>query len=231
MGDKNRKAGLLVGSIFISLALVFLLISIGIKHISVIKNDTLSEKESVSSYTDDSKVDEDVWGTGVEDESTGNTSEEPEANSQQDTGSESNTEASNTEGKTEESVTGNEAESEGTSAETQIEGTESSEKMVDNNETPTGVDSWTEINESSIDYSVAERSTGGVVNSKKVYLTKEGTLVYSLDISCKVNGEEKVLSYYCGYSAYDKVKENDLVTVKYKEPTDNTILISRVEVN
>lgn len=230
MGDKNRKAGLLVGGIFISLALVFLLISIGIKHISVIKNDTLSEKESVSSYTDD-KIDEDVWGTGAEDESTGNTSEEPEADSQQGTGSESSTEASNTEGKTGESVTGNETVSKDTSAETPSEGTESNEKMVDNTETPTGADSWTEINESSIDYSVAERSTGGVVNSKKVYLTKEGTLVYSLDISCKINGEEKVLSYYCGYSAYDKVKENDLVTVKYKEPTDNTILISRVEVN
>lgn len=230
MGDKNRKAGLLVGGIFISLALVFLLISIGIKHVSVIKNDTLSEKESVSSYTDD-KIDEDVWGAGAGDESTGNTSEEPEADSQQGTGSESSNEASNTEGKTGESVTGNEAVSEGTSAETSSEGTESNEKMVDNTETPTGVDSWTEINESSIDYSVAERSTGGVVNSKKVYLTKEGTLVYSLGISCKINGEEKVLSYYCGYSAYDKVKENDLVTVKYKEPTDNTILISRVEVN
>lgn len=217
MGDRNRKAGLLVGGIFISLALVFLLISIGVKHIGVVKRDTLSEQEGVSSYTEEGQVDESVWGTNESNghtvsDNTGTETSEQESAQEQEPASEQEPVKENP--------------SEGTIPE---ETQETKSQAITEN--PTGVASWTEINESSIDYNVLESSADGVVISKKVYLTEEGTLVYCLGIECRINNELRVLPYYCGYSAYSNVSENDLVSVKYKKPTDSTIMISRVEVN
>lgn len=236
MSDKNRKAGLLVGGIFISIALVFLLISIGFKHIGVKKKDALSTQEGVSSYTDtsntantgttDSQVDENVWGTEAGNDNTDtqdsqpitdeNTVPEVDVNKTQGTGADKTTEEVQNE-------------SQGTDT-AQIQDTPA-DKSVATTEDSNQVGAWTEINESSIDYSVDELQTDGVVSSKKVYLTNEGTLVYCLDIDCKIDGNKRVLSYYCGYSAYNNVEEGDLVLVKYKNPTGNTIMISKVEVN
>lgn len=218
MGDRNRKAGLLVGGIFISLALVFLLISIGIKHIGVVKQDTLSEQEGVSSYTEES-----VWGTN---ESSGHTVSDGTQESES-MGTETQEQETVPE---QEPVSEQEPVKENPSEGIVPEETQE-EKSQATTENLTGVASWTEINESSIDYNVLESSADGVITSKKVYLTEEGTLVYYLGIECRINNELRVLPYYCGYSAYNNVSENDLVSVKYKKPTDSTIMISRVEVN
>lgn len=246
MSDKNRKAGLLVGGIFISIALVFLLISIGFKHIGVKKKDALSTQGSVSSYTDTAntnnitpqaeQAEEDVWGTEGGNDSTDTsgqsptTDEEPipevDANEFQGTGID--TKAGGTE--VEDSKV--EEESQGTdTADTAKSNDTSSDKVTATTEDASQVGAWTEINESSIDYSVDELHADGVVSKKKVYLTSEGTLVYCIDIDCKVDGEKRVLSYYCGYSAYANVEEGDLVLVKYKNPTGSTIMVTKVEVN
>lgn len=246
MSDKNRKAGLLVGGIFISIALVFLLISIGFKHIGVKKKDALSTQGSVSSYTDTAntnnitpqaeQAEENVWGTegGNDDTATSGqsptTGEEPvpevDANESQGTGTDTTSED------TEVEDTKVEEESQGTDA-TDIAKSDdtSSDKVTATTEDASQVGAWTEINESSIDYSVDELHADGVVSKKKVYLTSEGTLVYCIDIDCKVDGEKRVLSYYCGYSAYANVEEGDLVLVKYKNPTGSTIMVTKVEVN
>ena len=239
MSDKNRKAGLLVGGIFISIALVFLLISIGFKHIGVKKKDALSTQGSVSSYTDTantgnvtSQAEESVWGTEGGNDNTDTSGQSPttdsepvpevDANESQGTGTD--TKAEDTEEV--------EGESQGTdTADTAKSDDTSSDKVTATTEDASQVGAWTEINESSIDYSVDELHADGVVSKKKVYLTSEGTLVYCIDIDCKVDGEKRVLSYYCGYSAYANVKEGDLVLVKYKNPTGSTIMVTKVEVN
>ena len=246
MSDKNRKAGLLVGGIFISIALVFLLISIGFKHIGVKKKDALSTQGSVSSYTDTAntsnvtpqaeQAEENVWGTEGGNDSTDTsgqsptTDEEPilevDANESQGTGTDTKAED------TEVEDTKVEEESQGTdTADTVKSNDTSSDKTVATTDDASQVGVWTEINESSIDYSVDELHADGVVSKKKVYLTSEGTLVYCIDIDCKVDGEKRVLSYYCGYSAYANVEEGDLVLVKYKNPTGSTIMVTKVEVN
>ena len=223
MSDKNRKAGLLVGGIFISIALVFLLISIGFKHIGVKKKDALSTQGSVSSYTDTvntstvtpqaEQADENVWGTEGGNDDTATSGHSPT------TGEEPTPEV-------------NANESQGTdTADTAKSNDTSSDKTVATTDDASQVGAWTEINESSIDYSVDELHADGVVSKKKVYLTSEGTLVYCIDIDCKVDGEKRVLSYYCGYSAYANVEEGDLVLVKYKNPTGSTIMVTKVEVN
>lgn len=239
MSDKNRKAGLLVGGIFISIALVFLLISIGFKHIGVKKKDALSTQGSVSSYTDTantgnvtSQAEESVWGTEGGNDNTDTSGQSPatdsepvpevDANESQGTGTD--TKAEDTEEV--------EGESQGTdTADTAKSDDTSSDKVTATTEDASQVGAWTEINESSIDYSVDELHADGVVSKKKVYLTSEGTLVYCIDIDCKVDGEKRVLSYYCGYSAYANVEEGDLVLVKYKNPTGSTIMVTKVEVN
>lgn len=238
MSDRNRKAGLLVGGIFISIALVFLLISIGFKHIGVKKKDALSTQGSVSSYTDTAntsnvtpqaeQTEENVWGTEGGNDGTDTsgqsptTDEEPipevDANDSQGTGTDARAEDIKVE-----------EESQGT--DTADTANTSSDKTVATTEDASQVGAWTEINESSIDYSVDELHADGVVSKKKVYLTSEGTLVYCIDIDCKVDGEKRVLSYYCGYSAYANVEEGDLVLVKYKNPTGSTIMVTKVEVN
>lgn len=241
MSDKNRKAGLLVGGIFISIALVFLLISIGFKHIGVKKKDALSTQGSVSSYTDTAntgnitpqaeQAEEDVWGTegGNDDTATSGqsptTGEEPvpevDANESQGTGTDTTAEDTKVE-----------AENQGTDiTDTAKSDDTSSDKVTATTEDASQVGAWTEINESSIDYSVDELHADGVVSKKKVYLTSEGTLVYCIDIDCKVDSEKRVLSYYCGYSAYANVEEGDLVLVKYKNLTGSTIMVTKVEVN
>ncbi len=246
MSDKNRKAGLLVGGIFISIALVFLLISIGFKHIGVKKKDALSTQGSVSSYTDTAntsnvtpqaeQAEENVWSTEGGNDSTDTsgqsptTDEEPipevDANKSQGTGTDTKAEDTKVDDiKVEE-------ESQGTdTADTVKSNDTSSDKVTATTEDASQVGAWTEINESSIDYSVDELHADGVVSKKKVYLTSEGTLVYCIDIDCKVDGEKRVLSYYCGYSAYANVEEGDLVLVKYKNPTGSTIMVTKVEVN
>lgn len=223
MSDRNRKAGLLVGGIFISIALVFLLISIGFKHIGVKKKDALSTQGSVSSYTDTAntsnvtpqaeQAEENIWGTEGGNDGT-------------DTSGQSLT-------TDEEPILEVDAnESQGTdTADTAKSDDTSSDKTVATADDASQVGAWTEINESSIDYSVDELHADGVVSKKKVYLTSEGTLVYCIDIDCKVDGEKRVLSYYCGYSAYANVEEGDLVLVKYKNPTGSTIMVTKVEVN
>lgn len=238
MSDRNRKAGLLVGGIFISIALVFLLISIGFKHIGVKKKDALSTQGSVSSYTDTAntgnitpqaeQAEENVWGTEGGNDSTDNSSQSPttdeepipevDANESQGTGTDTTAEDTKVQ-----------EESQGT--DTADTANTSSDKTVATTEDASQVGAWTEINESSIDYSVDELHADGVVSKKKVYLTSEGTLVYCIDIDCKVDGEKRVLSYYCGYSAYANVEEGDLVLVKYKNPTGSTIMVTKVEVN
>lgn len=243
MSDKNRKAGLLVGGIFISIALVFLLISIGFKHIGVKKKDALSTQGSVSSYTDTAntsnvtpQAEENVWGTEGGNDSTDTsgqsptTDEEPipevDANESQGTGTDTKAED------TEVDDIKVEEESQGTdTADTVKSNDTSSDKVTATTEDASQVGAWTEINESSIDYSVDELHADGVVSKKKVYLTSEGTLVYCIDIDCNVDGEKRVLSYYCGYSAYANVEEGDLVLVKYKNPTGSTIMVTKVEVN
>ena len=246
MSDKNRKAGLLVGGIFISIALVFLLISIGFKHIGVKKKDALSTQGSVSSYTDTAntsnvtpqaeQAEENVWGTEGGNDSTDTsgqsptTDEEPipevDANKSQGTGTDTKAEDTKVDDiKVEE-------ESQGTDTAGTVKSNDtSSDKVTATTEDASQVGAWTEINESSIDYSVDELHADGVVSKKKVYLTSEGTLVYCIDIDCKVDGEKRVLSYYCGYSAYANVEEGDLVLVKYKNPTGSTIMVTKVEVN
>lgn len=246
MSDKNRKAGLLVGGIFISIALVFLLISIGFKHIGVKKKDALSTQGSVSSYTDTAntsnitpqaeQAEENVWGTEGGNDSTATSGQSPttdsepvpevDANESQGTGTDTKAED------TEVEDTKVEEESQGTdTADTAKSDDSSSDKTVATTDDASQVGVWTEINESSIDYSVDELHADGVVSKKKVYLTTEGTLVYCIDIDCKVDGEKRVLSYYCGYSAYANVEEGDLVLVKYKNPTGSTIMVTKVEVN
>lgn len=238
MSDKNRKAGLLVGGIFISIALVFLLISIGFKHIGVKKKDALSTQGSVSSYTDTAntsnvtpQAEENVWGTegGNDDTATSGqsptTDSEPvpeiDANESQGTGTDTKAEDTKVEAENQGTDTADTAKSDDTS----------SDKVTATTEDASQVGAWTEINESSIDYSVDELHADGVVSKKKVYLTSEGTLVYCIDIDCKVDGEKRVLSYYCGYSAYANVEEGDLVLVKYKNLTGSTIMVTKVEVN
>lgn len=243
MSDRNRKAGLLVGGIFISIALVFLLISIGFKHIGVKKKDALSTQESVSSYTDTAntsnitpqaeQAEENVWGTEGGNDSTDTSSQSPttdeepipevDANESQSTGTD--TKAEDTE------VKDTKVKEESQGIDTADTANTSSDKTVATTEDASQVGAWTEINESSIDYSVDELHADGVVSKKKVYLTSEGTLVYCIDIDCKVDGEKRVLSYYCGYSAYANVEEGDLVLVKYKNPTGSTIMVTKVEVN
>lgn len=239
MSDKNRKAGLLVGGIFISIALVFLLISIGFKHIGVKKKDALSTQGSVSSYTDTantgnvtSQAEESVWGTEGGNDNTNTSGQSPatdsepvpevDANESQGTGTDTKAEdTEEVEGESQGIDTADTAKSDDTS----------SDKVTATTEDASQVGAWTEINESSIDYSVDELHADGVVSKKKVYLTSEGTLVYCIDIDCKVDGEKRVLSYYCGYSAYANVEEGDLVLVKYKNPTGSTIMVTKVEVN
>lgn len=241
MSDKNRKAGLLVGGIFISIALVFLLISIGFKHIGVKKKDALSTQGSVSSYTDTAntnnttpqaeQAEENVWGTegGNDDTATSGHSlttdsesvSEVDANESQGTGTDTTAEDTKVEAENQGTDTADTAKSDDTS----------SDKVTATTEDASQVGAWTEINESSIDYSVDELHADGVVSKKKVYLTSEGTLVYCIDIDCKVDGKKRVLSYYCGYSAYANVEEGDLVLVKYKNPTGSTIMVTKVEVN
>lgn len=243
MSDRNRKAGLLVGGIFISIALVFLLISIGFKHIGVKKKDALSTQGSVSSYTDTANTsnvtpqaeqsEENVWGTEGGNESTDNSSQSPttdeepipevDANESQSTGTDTKAEDAE--------VKDTKVEEESQGIDTADTANTSSDKTVATTEDASQVGAWTEINESSIDYSVDELHADGVVSKKKVYLTSEGTLVYCIDIDCKVDGEKRVLSYYCGYSAYANVEEGDLVLVKYKNPTGSTIMVTKVEVN
>lgn len=243
MSDRNRKAGLLVGGIFISIALVFLLISIGFKHIGVKKKDALSTQGSVSSYTDTAntgnitpqaeQAEENVWGTEGGNESTDNSSQSPttdeepipevDANESQSTGTDTKAEDAE--------VKDTKVEEESQGIDTADTANTSSDKTVATTEDASQVGAWTEINESSIDYSVDEFHADGVVSKKKVYLTSEGTLVYCIDIDCKVDGEKRVLSYYCGYSAYANVEEGDLVLVKYKNPTGSTIMVTKVEVN
>lgn len=239
MSDKNRKAGLLVGGIFISIALVFLLISIGFKHIGVKKKDALSTQGSASSYTDTantgsvtSQAEENVWGTEGGNDNTDTSGQSPatdsepvpevDANESQGTGADIKAEdTEEVEGKSQGTDTADTAKSDDTS----------SGKVTATTEDASQVGAWTEINESSIDYSVDELHADGVVSKKKVYLTSEGTLVYCIDIDCKVDGEKRVISYYCGYSAYANVEEGDLVLVKYKNPTGSTIMVTKVEVN
>lgn len=243
MSDRNRKAGLLVGGIFISIALVFLLISIGFKHIGVKKKDALSTQGSVSSYTDTAntgnitpqaeQTEENVWGTEGGNESTDNSSQSPttdeepipevDANESQSTGTDTKAEDAE--------VKDTKVEEESQGIDTADTASTSSDKTVATTEDASQVGAWTEINESSIDYSVDELHADGVVSKKKVYLTSEGTLVYCIDIDCKVDGEKRILSYYCGYSAYANVEEGDLVLVKYKNPTGSTIMVTKVEVN
>lgn len=239
MSDKNRKAGLLVGGIFISIALVFLLISIGFKHIGVKKKDALSTQESVSSYTDTAntsnttpQAEEDVWGTEGGNDNTNTPSESPATDNTATTDEESVPEVDANESQGTGADNNAEEESQGTVTTDTVKSDDtSSNKTVATTEDASQVGAWTEINESSIDYSVDELQTEGVVSAKKVYLTAESTLVYCIDIDCKVDGEKRVLSYYCGYSAYDNVKEGDLVSVKYKNPTGSTIMVTKVEVN
>lgn len=239
MSDKNRKAGLLVGGIFISIALVFLLISIGFKHIGVKKKDALSTQESVSSYTDTantgnvtSQAEENVWGTEGGNDNTDTSGQSPATDSEpvpEVDANESQGIGTDTKAEDTEEVEG---ESQGTdTADTAKSDDTSSDKVTATTEDASQVGAWTEINESSIDYSVDELHADGVVSKKKVYLTSEGTLVYCIDIDCKVDGEKRVLSYYCGYSAYANVEEGDLVLVKYKNPTGSTIMVTKVEVN
>lgn len=239
MSDKNRKAGLLVGGIFISIALVFLLISIGFKHIGVKKKDALSTQGSVSSYTDTantgnvtSQTEESVWGTEGGNDNTDTSGQSPATDSEpvpEVDANESQGIGADTKAEDTEEVEG---ESQGTdTADTAKSDDTSSDKVTATTEDASQVGAWTEINESSIDYSVDELHADGVVSKKKVYLTSEGTLVYCIDIDCKVDGEKRVLSYYCGYSAYANVEEGDLVLVKYKNPTGSTIMVTKVEVN
>lgn len=239
MSDKNRKAGLLVGGIFISIALVFLLISIGFKHIGVKKKDALSTQGSVSSYTDTantgnvtSQAEESVWGTEGGNDNTDTSGQSPTTDSEpvpEVDANESQGIGTDTKAEDTEEVEG---ESQGTdTSDTAKSDDTSSDKVTATTEDASQVGAWTEINESSIDYSVDELHADGVVSKKKVYLTSEGTLVYCIDIDCKVDGEKRVLSYYCGYSAYANVEEGDLVLVKYKNPTGSTIMVTKVEVN
>lgn len=239
MSDKNRKAGLLVGGIFISIALVFLLISIGFKHIGVKKKDALSTQGSVSSYTDTantgnvtSQAEESVWGTEGGNDNTDTSGQSPTTDSEpvpEVDANESQGIGTDTKAEDTEEVEG---ESQGTDTDDTAKSDDtSSDKVTATTEDASQVGAWTEINESSIDYSVDELHADGVVSKKKVYLTSEGTLVYCIDIDCKVDGEKRVLSYYCGYSAYANVEEGDLVLVKYKNPTGSTIMVTKVEVN
>ena len=112
----------------------------------------------------------------------------------------------------------------------------SSNTVVNNNSDTSSTDksqssssdsSFEEVNESSIDYSGDEEKSKGVVKTKKVYLYGN-SLVHCVGIEFNATGGTQVIEYPCGYSGYSSLKENDVVTVKYKRVTNKTVAIVSV---
>lgn len=94
---------------------------------------------------------------------------------------------------------------------------------VSQNDSDNSLNGWTEIDDSSIDYSVSTEKARGTISRKRVYLNDSNQLIYQVLI--KVKGFTSPVEFYCTGETFDSVDVNDSINVQYKEVTDSVISV------
>jgi len=84
------------------------------------------------------------------------------------------------------------------------------------------------VAEEKLDYSGADQTTIGQVESKNCYL--QGTqIVYCANIKATMGTSEQIMKYYCTYSTYESLQVGQALSVIYKQTTANTYGIMSVQ--
>jgi len=78
-----------------------------------------------------------------------------------------------------------------------------------------------------LDYAGDELKANGTIHNKVRYL-QNNTIVYCIQISANIGGNQKLIPYYCGYNVYNSVTAVDEVQLSYKIVSRNTYSISTI---